>query len=352
MHPDSTLPLIPPLHPEVSYGFAAQRPSNTQFFGSGRQAMKFLAAALLSRHAGLLFVLPAYTCETVIQAITEAGGELTYVDVGMDLDLDLADLQRVFDAFPGRRFALVPTSLFGAPLRNHKALFPDALVIEDRCQAALDPLSQADFQVVSFGPGKMVSGMGGGAMIGALAPLETAFAALPAERGTFSAMARAFLMEQVVLRRGWRWFRARLEGDLNPLPTALSSETIRVRSMGERRARWIMNSIEKADWAGRVRLSNAYAAQVPSAFKFDIPTDTAYLRYPVNAALKLPGVSLGRMYGFTLQLAERSRGVKMPGAARLVGCSMLPTHQRVSEAHVRSYCAALANLLPEKAANL
>ena len=345
MRTDSALPLIPPLYPEVSYGFATERPNNTQFFGSGRQAMKFLAAALLNRHESLLFVLPAYTCETVVQAITEAGGELTYVDVGVDLDLDLADLHRVFEAFPGRRFALVPTSLFGAPLRNHKALFPDVLVIEDRCQARLDPMSQADFQVVSFGPGKLVSGMGGGAMVGALDMLASDFQGLPVEKGTASAMAQSFFMEQVVLRRGWRWFRSRLEGDLNPLPTELSSQTIQVRAMCESRARWITNSMEKADLESRVRLSDAYAAQVPLAFKFDIPTDTPYLRYPVNAALKLPGVSLGRMYGFTAQLAERARGVPMPGAARLVACSMLPTHRWVTDPHVQAYCKALGKLL-------
>lgn len=338
---ETHVPLIPALYPEVSYGVARSLPDQTLFFGSGRQAMKFLVQALLKRFENLLFVLPAYTCETVVQAIGEAGGALTYVDVGLDLDMDMQDLERVVSAHPGRRLALVPTSLFGAPIRNFKAAFPDALVIEDRCQSRTDPTSTADYQLASFGPGKLVSGMGGGALVGDVAWLAQAFAALDSQCATAGAMSASWVMEHVVLRHGWRWFRSRLDGDSVQTPSEVSSQSIEPRALCEKRSLWITHSLQKADLARRVELAQTYAAEIRPALQFDVPPDAPYLRYPVNAAIKMPGVSSGRMYELTWRLAERSRGAELPGAARLVRCSMLPTHALVTKVHVRAYCDAL-----------
>ncbi len=337
--------VIPPLYPEVSYGLAPRLPDNTLFFGSGRQALKFLTLRLLERQESLLFVLPAYTCETVVQAISEAGGDVSFVDVGDDLDLDLDDVRRVVQAHPLRRLVLLPTSLFGAPLRNHKALFPDAWVIEDRCQAIADPASQADYQILSFGKGKLVSGMGGGALVGQVSAFSAAYAALPSLAGTVSSVVGSVVMEQLVLRRGWRWLHTWLDKSAGPLPDELSAEPIDIHALSAQRARWITHSMQRADLASRVRLADQFANGIPETLRFNIPKGLPYLRYPVKGDWKLPGASSGRMYALTWRMAERQRGVPMPGAARLVGCSMLPTHALVTPRHVRHYGDVLSNAM-------
>ena len=333
--------LIPPLYPEVSYGVSAQLPDCTLFFGSGRQALKFLAHRLLERYDTLLFVLPAYTCETVIQAISEAGGDFTFVDVGDDLDLDLKDLQRVLEANPHRRPVLLPTSLFGAPLRNHKALFPDALVVEDRCQSIPDDNSHADFQILSFGRGKLVSGMGGGALFGSVSGFAAEYASLPVLGGTLVSVLGSIVMEQLVLRRGWRWLHTWLDNNNAPLPEGLAADSIDIKSLCLSRAKWVSHSMLRANLDARVHIADEFAKRIDPTHRFEIPEGLPYLRYPVKGRWVMPGVSLGRMYGLTWRIAEHKRGVSLPGAFRLVECSMLPTHVLVTAAHVQHYCSVL-----------
>lgn len=342
----STPQPIPPLYPEVSYGFGGPLPSHVMFFGSGRQALKFLALRLLETDASLLFVLPAFTCETVIQAISEAGGEITFVDVADDLDWDLEDWQRVQDAHPDRRFVLVPTSLFGAPLRDYKTLFPQAWVVEDRCQATEDTASRADFQILSFGRGKLVSAMGGGALLGDVSAFAAAHAALPLHCRPFTAMLASLVMEQLVLRRGWRWLHRWMDkGADAPQPSGLSTQVIRVKALCIRHAQWIFHSIQHAKLASRVRWADRYAREIPAVHRFAISSGLPYLRYPVKGRHRLPGASSGEMYRLTWRMAEENRGRAMPGAARLVQCTMLPTHALVTTDHAQ-HCADVLKSAP------
>lgn len=340
MHP---LPPIPPLIPHVRYG---SRPceSGWLFFGAARQGLKFLAQNLLQGHPSLLFVVPAYTCDSVIQALDEAGADMAFVDLAADLDFDLDALtQRIGQAqAQGRTVALVPTPLFGAPVRPYKQLFPQCLVIEDRAQTLPDPGSQADFQLLSFGPGKQVSGMGGGALLGAGA-FRAQHGTLEPEGGAVRHLALS-LVGSLLLGPAWSLVGQKVTQRHSANALDKESRAIEIRALCENRARWITHSVQTWDGAGRTRLADTYHHSVPQALRFDIPAGLPYLRYPVRTRLDAPGVSSGRMYEKVVQRAEESASRAFPGARAIRDASFLPTHHRVTADHTTGYARLLAGL--------
>lgn len=334
---------LPPLYPTVHYGFSPDLPEHALFLGSGREAMAFLARQLLREQRDSVFVLPAYTCETVTAAVEGEGGRVVFVDVDVDerLDLHLADLEEVLHQHRDARPVLVPTSLFGAPVRDYKRLYPQAVVVEDLCQAVWPaaPL-RADYAFLSFGMGKLVSGMGGGALLGAgVERWREAHQALPPLDAWVSAMGGSVVLRQLVLRWAWRWFQARLDAAET---AAVPPTAIAPRRLSDRRARWVNHSRQQAQWAERIALADHYARSIPERARFDLPTGLPYLRYPVRQSMGLPGCSSGRMYEQTWRRAEMQRGKALPGAQALVECGLLPTHARVTAAHQAAYLHALA----------
>ena len=338
MHPP--LP-IPPLIPHVRYGSRPSEPG-WLFFGAGRQAMKFLAQNLLRQHPSLLFVVPAYTCDSVVQALDEAGADMVFVDVAADLDLDLAAVSGWLERTAGRKIGLVPTPLFGAPVRPYKQLFPDCLVIEDRAQTLPDRDSRADFQVLSFGPGKQVSGMGGGALLGGEA-FRSGYSALDMECGAVRQVALS-LVGSVLLGPAWSLVGQKVTQRHSANAIDKESRSIDIRSLCEDRARWITHSLQTWDGAGRTRTSDLYHRSIPQALRFDMPAGLPYLRYPVRASLEGPGISSGRMYEKVVQRAEESSRRTFPGARAVMEASFLPTHHRVSERHITWYADQLSGL--------
>lgn len=335
---------IPPLYPDVRYGLARSVPKDMLFFGAGRQALNFLVRHLQATLNNPLYIVPAYTCESVIAAIEGAGGACAFVDVDAGLDFDLVDLAELLRVQGKRQVVLVPTSLFGAPLRDYKALYPEAIVIEDRSQSALEPTGRADFQILSFGMGKLVSGMGGGALKGAsLEQLRSLHQALPVRREFMQAVAASLALEYVVLRWGWRLLKPLLDVKPPDSDRMNASASIVPESLCQRRVRWILHSLEQADHAARVELANRYAAMVPEELRFNIPAGRPYLRYPVRKVVHQPGCSEGRMYEATWKKAEASRGRPLPGAAALVQSGLLPTHRLVTQAHLDLYQKSLTS---------
>jgi dTDP-4-amino-4,6-dideoxygalactose transaminase len=125
-----------------------------------------LVKYLLQQRASRVFVVPAYTCFSVPQSIEQAGGTCVYVDVDKTLDFDLSDLAEQLKPVDPCDVVLLATSLFGAPIRDYKHMLPSAVVIEDRSQSVYDPGLRSDYQILSFGPGKLLSLGGGGAVVG------------------------------------------------------------------------------------------------------------------------------------------------------------------------------------------
>lgn len=343
MHPPRP---IPPLIPHVRYGSRPLDP-DWLFFGAARQALKFLAQNLLQQHPGLLFIVPAYTCDSVVQALDEAGAEIAFVDIGPHLDMDIEAVSQVVHQAPGRKVAIVPTPLFGAPVRPYKALFPDCIVIEDRAQTMPDPDSQADHQLLSFGPGKQVSGMGGGALLGGQA-LRPAYAALPQECGAFKQVALS-LVGGLLLGPAWSLAGQKVTQHHSAQSLDKEARAIEVHALCDDRARWTTHSLQTWDPAGRIHISDAYRSRIPQALQFDLPPGRPYLRVPVRATFDGPGVSSGRMYQKVVQRAEDTAKRVLPGARALMEASLLPTHHRVSPDHIAWYADTLAGLAARSA---
>jgi dTDP-4-amino-4,6-dideoxygalactose transaminase len=179
---------------------------------SGREALR-LGLALLAKRSGREEVLvPAYTCYSVPAAVVAAGLRVRLVDVTPAGQVDREALR----ALPRERAAaLVVTNLFGNPepvdaLRAE--LRADGVALVDDAAQALGarspegaPGTRGDLGLLSFGRGKPLSALGGGALVGteegALEP------ALPAPRRS-GALARALAYDLALRPAVFRWLAA------------------------------------------------------------------------------------------------------------------------------------------------
>ncbi|NLH51029.1 MAG: DegT/DnrJ/EryC1/StrS aminotransferase family protein [Myxococcales bacterium] len=142
-------------------------------FGSGRAALAALLTALKKLRAGDRVIVPAYTCWSVPAAVVRAGLRVLPVDVlPTTIDYDYDQLSRL--DWRGV-LAIVSPNLFGLPGElNHLAELAedhDAVLIDDAAQCLG---GQADGRpvgshgvagIVSFGRGKNVTALGGGAAL-------------------------------------------------------------------------------------------------------------------------------------------------------------------------------------------
>ncbi len=138
---------------------------------SGRDALRCVLASA-SRHTGRdEIVLPAYTCFSVAAAAVASGLRVRLVDVTEDGRID----RKCLETLPlERTAAIVVCNLFGLaePIANTLTLAHAAgvLVVDDAAQAfgALGVDGPAggrgDIGILSFGRGKPLSGLGGGAI--------------------------------------------------------------------------------------------------------------------------------------------------------------------------------------------
>lgn len=137
---------------------------------SGREALRVALSRAATQTGRQEVLIPAYTCFSVPAAAVAAGLRVRLVDVGLDGGIDPEALRR---APLERAAALVVSNLFGvsepiAPLRA--ILAPQGVVVVDDAAQALGA-SGADgpvggrggIGILSFGRGKPLSGLGGGA---------------------------------------------------------------------------------------------------------------------------------------------------------------------------------------------
>jgi len=185
-----------------------------QLFASGRAALRALFVGLASRSGRSEVVIPAYCCFSVPAAAVSAGLRVRLVDVDARGRIDaqaLADLPLADVA------AIVVANLFGipeavAPLRGMAAQAGVAIV-DDAAQAlggeAPDGRAGArgDAGLLSFGRGKPLSGLGGGALVWPRQPIACWTPEAPRPAYVFAQL-RA-LSYAAALRPGvFRWLAA------------------------------------------------------------------------------------------------------------------------------------------------
>lgn len=141
--------------------------TDVALFASGREALRVALAGAARRSGRSEVILPAYTCFSVAAAAVAARLRVRLVDVTLSGAIDPAALA----ALPQERAAaLVVCNLFGLaqPL---PCASPGVCVIDDAAQAlgarAADGAvgARGDVGILSFGRGKPLSGLGGGALV-------------------------------------------------------------------------------------------------------------------------------------------------------------------------------------------
>jgi dTDP-4-amino-4,6-dideoxygalactose transaminase len=140
-------------------------------YASGREALRVAFRELALRSGRNEVVIPAYCCFSVPAAAVAAGLRVRLVDVGDDAQIDLDQLGQL----PlERAAAIVVCNLFGIPEQTRPivdlARAAGAAVIDDAAQSlggrsAEGPVGgRGVVGVLSFGRGKPLSALGGGAL--------------------------------------------------------------------------------------------------------------------------------------------------------------------------------------------
>jgi dTDP-4-amino-4,6-dideoxygalactose transaminase len=173
--------------------------SRVTLHGSGRQALRLALEHLARSRDRDEVLIPAYTCFSVPAAAVAAGLRVRLVDVTREGRIDRSALE----ALPlERAAALVVSNLFWVPepiadIREPLARAGVA-VVDDAAQAfgtdcGEGPVgSRGDLGILSFGRGKPLSGLGGGAIIW---PDSPEAAPEPPGLRRASALARAVLYD-------------------------------------------------------------------------------------------------------------------------------------------------------------
>ena len=148
-------------------------PYTPGFFDSGTSALaaSILAAVNVKGASKPEVILPAYGCPDLISAVVFAGAKPVLVD--LEAERPWMDLEQVSAHITGHTVAVIAASLCGIPERlgalRQITEQAELLLIEDSAQLFPGSIDEANWQgdlvVISFGRGKPVSLLGGGAVL-------------------------------------------------------------------------------------------------------------------------------------------------------------------------------------------
>lgn len=178
----------------------------TRLYSSGTAALAaaIVAAKKFKNIESAEVILPAYGCPDLVSAVEFAGGRPVLVDI--EAGLPWFDLAQLSSAITDNTVAIVAVNLFGISERwiqlRKLAEINDVVLIEDSAQhfPGNDEQQdwQGDFVVFSFGRGKPVSMLGGGAVLAskpsllALLPQSQKSTTTLLQRFTYSLKARLY----------------------------------------------------------------------------------------------------------------------------------------------------------------
>ena len=367
------------------WGTPAFPPWRSHWYGSGTAA---LAAALVAAKVAMprgssqpwQVILPAYGCPDLVAASRYAGLEVILCDLAPGLPY--LDLQRLSQLLSARTAAVVAVDLCGIPERHAElrrviagGAGSRALLIEDAAQAyppgpGVAPAWQGDLVVLSFGRGKPVSLLSGGALF---CPPDSAVAKrLPPPSGRPLPLWRSWLAATGynLLRRPWLyWLPARLPLGLgatryHPLPA--------LEAPGRAINRWLPANLARVPVASamlrrwREHLGKAGMLErgvIDLADACGCPPDSSLLRYPLllpmqparESIAEAARLGVSRLYGESLsdlgdvrphlgsQTGESVESAR-DFAARLI---TLPLHDQVRDRDMRATVAWLERVLDQ-----
>jgi dTDP-4-amino-4,6-dideoxygalactose transaminase len=140
-------------------------------FNEGRTALH-VALQTLNLNQGDEILVPAYTCPIVFEVVMRLGLKPVFVDV--NLETCNIDPELIPEAITTKTKAVIPVHLFGRPCEmnqiNEICEKADLFLVEDAAQALGARVgdrkagTMGDLAVLSFGPGKSITGGAGGAL--------------------------------------------------------------------------------------------------------------------------------------------------------------------------------------------
>ena len=189
------------LRRELETRFAGRR---LTLHASGREALRVAFGQLAAETRRREVAIPAYACFSIPAAAVAAGLRVRLVDVDARGQLDLD----AFDGLPLESVAaVVVTNLFGVPepteALRRRAGVAGARVVDDAAQTLGGRSAEGwvgdrgDVGVLSFGRGKPVSALGGGALVWRSPPLGAAVPDAVAEPRRVAALLRAMAYDLV-----------------------------------------------------------------------------------------------------------------------------------------------------------
>ncbi len=349
---------------------------------SGRAALAVALAALHAARPGRdEVVVPAYTCFTVPAAVVRAGLKLRLVDCA-PASLSF-DAESVAPHLGPHTLAVIVPHLLGFPID----LEPIARAAENSRTLVIDDAAQAlgarhrgravgsggHLGILSFGRGKPLSALGGGAITSAdpqiAALLEPALGdlapapAIPAAARVLEAVAMSPL-----LGPGLYWLPARLP--FLKLGSTTYDPAFPIRRLDSFRIALAARGLARLEAANRARrrigeelarrltsLSGlSFLANAPDSeaihLRFPVLLETAALRERAYRALRAAGIGASRLYPApvtaipALTRNQPRSGARFPRAEQLAERLLcLPTYPHIGEREVEVMTRTLAELL-------
>ena len=349
------------------------------FYQSGTAALAAAVMAAIVRRPTIApeVLLPAYGCPDLVSAVLCAGAKPVLVDLVANTPwLDLALVQEKINE---RTVAVIAVNFLGIDERMYGlrvlADAADIILIEDSAQCLYEPTNgpsmRGDFIVQSFGRGKPVSLLGGGALLWRDPSLGSR---LPhAEVGLTSNLVSRIvnrlkiilynilltphiygLMERVsILHIGETRFK--------PLERIQPENAVSVPCLPANIESFRRNQRNAQQWI-RVMLNELCLDEIVDLTRLNTQLEQSrFLRYPIlvadselrerlYAALRSAGLGVSKMYPATLPeipgLTDILRSQERFPRAEIFAESILtlPTHENVSRRHVAEMGKIILNL--------
>jgi len=320
---------LPPLYPYSSFLVNGEVQDKLYFFNSGRGSLLFVVNFLKEQFNNLVFLIPAYTCYSVICTLQQAKVEYDFVDILDDFETDLKDLDVLLEVHVTKKVVLIATSLFGIELRDYKLLYSNLIIIEDLSQSKINYKSSADFQFVSFGKGKLVSSWSGGVVVTNDENFKQKYADLQV-RDDFIKSFVLSNIQKIILKHFWFLIEY---SSLNPEKIKMiKQEYIKVYKLSQIKQKWIMASMQCIKLSRRIEVSDSFLINIKKEYLFNLRQNIPYLRLPIKKIVNLGGVSRMYDYRYTYEHAKEARDKEFSVPKLLsYNCSFLPTHNLVNK---------------------
>jgi len=323
-----------PLYPYSGYSLSFNKDSKLLFLDSGRSALLLAVNVLKIQHERLVFLLPAYTCYSVVDVMEQAGVEYNFVDLDDSLQFDSSDLIQMINYFSDRTVVLIPTALFGIHLKNYKKLYPHVKIIEDLSHSFIHyKYPESDFAFTSYGRGKMVSAWSGGVLNSLSNEADEYYFRLAKSHDVF----RSFLLvslQKIVSKYFWGLIE---NTRFNPEKNSLhSSEKIVMKRLGTIKSSWIRASLVSFNSIACQEVVKEYQSFIHKEYQYNLGELMPYIRFPIKKRIYMSGVSHINTYAQTYRLSIKKRNIILSGAKLLAEeVSFLPTHNLVTKEYAR-----------------